>query len=30
MIFGLDHMSYDDFGNCHDEIAFAGFDLIGK
>jgi hypothetical protein len=30
MIFGRDRISYDDFSDCHDEIAIAGVDFIGK
>ena len=30
MIFGRDHMSCDDFGDCHDEISVAGVDFIGR
>jgi hypothetical protein len=30
MIFCRDRVSYDDFGDCHDEIIVAGVDFIGK
>jgi hypothetical protein len=30
MISGRDRVSYDDFGDCHDEIAVASVDFIGK
>jgi hypothetical protein len=29
MIFCQDHVSYNDFGDCNDEIAVAGIDFIG-
>ena len=30
MIFGWDSVSCDDFSDCHDEIAVAGVDFIGR
>jgi hypothetical protein len=30
MIFCRDRVSYDDFGDCHDEIIVAGVDFIGR
>jgi hypothetical protein len=30
MIFNWDHVFYDDFGDCHDKIAIAGIDFIGR
>ena len=30
MIFSRDRVSCDDFGDCHDEIAIAGVDFIGR
>jgi hypothetical protein len=30
MIFGQDHVSCDDFDDCHDVIAVAGVDFIGR
>jgi hypothetical protein len=30
MIFGRDHVSCDDFGDCHDEIGVVGVDFIGS
>ena len=30
MIFGRDRVPCDDFDDCHDEIAAAGIDFIGK
>jgi hypothetical protein len=28
MIFGRDRVTYDDFGDCHDEIVVAGVNFI--
>jgi hypothetical protein len=30
MIFGRDRVSCDDFSDCHDEIAVASVDFIGR
>jgi len=30
MLFGRNRISYDDFGDCHDEIAVAKVDFIGR
>jgi hypothetical protein len=30
MIFCRDHVSCNDFGDCHDEIAVADIDFIGR
>jgi hypothetical protein len=30
MIFDQDRVSYNDFGDCHDEIATAGVNFIGR
>ena len=30
MIFGQDRVSCDEFGDCHDEIAIAGINFIGR
>jgi hypothetical protein len=28
MVFSQNHVSYDDFGDCHDEIVVANVDFI--
>jgi hypothetical protein len=30
MILGRDRISYDDFGDCHDESAVVGVDFIDR